>query len=140
MLESDGFVRSTGADAVRASWRELFFENRLYDQDFCPLPDALTQSGCIRDKLASAIGADACSGEASMNSTGVRAIIVILAAVLVLANLVALFGYPVLIVTAVTAAFAALVFIVALSAGDMIDKKTAGARHPEPPTALVARA
>jgi hypothetical protein len=75
-----------------------------------------------------------------MDSTGVRAIIVILAAVLVLANLVALFGYPVLIVTAVTAAFAALVFIVALSAGDMIDKKTAGARHPEPPTALVARA
>jgi hypothetical protein len=32
-----------------------------------------------------------------MDSTGVRTIIIILAAVLVLANLVALFGYPVLI-------------------------------------------
>ncbi len=74
-----------------------------------------------------------------MDSTGVRAIIVILAAVLVLANLVALFGYPVLIVTAVTAAFAALVFIVALSAGDMLDNKAARARRPER-TALAARA
>jgi hypothetical protein len=75
-----------------------------------------------------------------MDTTGVRAIIVILTAVLVLANLVALFGYPVLIVTAVTAAFVALVFIVALSAGDMIDKKASRTRRVEPRTALAARA
>ncbi|HKN27429.1 MAG TPA: hypothetical protein VJY34_05895 [Roseiarcus sp.] len=57
-----------------------------------------------------------------MDSSGVRAILVILFAVVVLANLVALFGYPMLIVTAVVAAFAALGAIVVLSAGDMMDK------------------
>ena len=66
-----------------------------------------------------------------MDSSGVRAILVILFAVVVLANLVALFGYPMLIVTAVIAAFAALGFIVAISARDMIDKPARPAQQPE---------
>ncbi len=57
-----------------------------------------------------------------MDSSGNRAVLVILAAIVVLAALVALIGYPMLILTAVIAAFAALAFIVVLSAGDMIDK------------------
>jgi hypothetical protein len=74
-----------------------------------------------------------------MDSTSVRAVIAVLGVVLVFANLVALFGYPALIVTAVAAAFAALVFIVALSAGDMIDRR-ARVRRAEPRTALAALA
>ena len=57
-----------------------------------------------------------------MDSSGNRAIVFILAAALVLAALVAVFGYPVLITVAVIAAFAALASIVVLSAGDKTDK------------------
>jgi hypothetical protein len=57
-----------------------------------------------------------------MDSSGNRAILVIFGAVAVLAALVALIGYPLLILTAVLAAFVALVAIVVLSAGDMWDK------------------
>jgi hypothetical protein len=63
------------------------------------------------------------------DSSGVRAILVILFTVVVLANLVALIGYPMLIVTAVIAAFVALAFIVALSAGDMIDRPARPERY-----------
>ncbi len=57
-----------------------------------------------------------------MDSPGNRATVALLAIVVVLAGLVYLFGYPLLITVAVVAAFAALVFIVVLSAGDMADK------------------
>jgi len=63
--------------------------------------------------------------------SGNRAVLVILAALVVLGALVALIGYPMLIVTAVIAAFAALGFIVALSARDMIDKPARPAQQPE---------
>ena len=74
------------------------------------------------------------------SSSGLRPILVILFTVVVLANLVALFGYPMLIVTAVTAAFAALAFIVVLSAGDMIDKPARRAPQPELRAAVVVAA
>ena len=63
--------------------------------------------------------------------SGNRAVLVILAALVVLGALVALIGYPMLIVTGVIAAFAALAFIVALSAGDMIDKPARPAQQPD---------
>ena len=66
-----------------------------------------------------------------MDSPANRAILAILFAVVVIANLVALFGYPMLIVTAVTAAFVALAFIVVLSAGDMIDNPARRAPQPD---------
>jgi hypothetical protein len=72
-----------------------------------------------------------------MDPTGVRAVIAILGAVLVFANLVALFGYPALITITVIAAFVALALIVALSAGDMIDKKAPRARPARLPSAVV---
>ena len=65
-----------------------------------------------------------------MDSSANRPVLVILAAVVVFANLVALIGYPMLIVTAVTAAFVALAFIVVPSAGDMIDKPVRPAPRP----------
>lgn len=65
-----------------------------------------------------------------MDQSGVRAILVIFFFVVVLANLVALFGYPMLIVTAVIAAFVALALIVVLSAGDMIDAPARRAPQP----------
>ena len=64
-----------------------------------------------------------------MDQSGVRAILVIFFFVVVLANLVALFGYPMLIMTAVIAAFVALAFVV-LSAGDMIDAPARRAPQP----------
>ena len=73
-----------------------------------------------------------------MDPMGVRAVIAILGAVLVFANLVALFGYPALITITVIAAFVALALSVALSAGDMIDKKAPRARPAELRTAAVA--
>ena len=62
-----------------------------------------------------------------MDRSGVKAILVILFSLAVLGNLVALFGYPALIVTAVLAAFAALGSIIVLSAGDMINRAPPGA-------------
>ena len=73
-----------------------------------------------------------------MHTSGVRAILVILFVVVVLANLVALFGYPMLIGTAVIAAFAALALIVVLSAGDMMDKPAR--RAPQPARRVAAAA
>lgn len=55
----------------------------------------------------------------SSGDSGNRAIAVILAAVVVVAALVWLFGYPLLIWVAVLSAFAALGFIVYISLGDM---------------------
>ena len=65
-----------------------------------------------------------------MDSSGNRAILALLAAVVVLAGLVYLFGYPLLISAAVIAAFAALAFIVVLSAGDMMEKPSKRAAEP----------
>jgi membrane protein implicated in regulation of membrane protease activity len=66
-----------------------------------------------------------------MDSSGNRAVAALLAAVVVLAGLVVLFGYPFLISVAVIAAFAALAFIVVLSAGDTLDKPSQGTPHRE---------
>jgi hypothetical protein len=66
-----------------------------------------------------------------MDSSGNRAVAVLLAAVVLPAGLVFLFGYPFLISVAVIAAFAALAFIVVLSAGDMLDKLSQGTPHRE---------
>jgi hypothetical protein len=73
-----------------------------------------------------------------MDSSANRAIVAIIVAVLAFANLVALIGYPLLIWTAVIAAFAALAFIVALSAGDLADKPARRAAEPRARTAAEA--
>ena len=57
-----------------------------------------------------------------MDLSGNRAIVALLAIVVVLAGLVYLFGYPLLITVAVIAALASLVFIVVLSAGELLEK------------------
>ena len=57
-----------------------------------------------------------------MESSGNRAIAVILLVVVVLAALVYLFGLSLLIWVSVIAAFAALIFMVLLSAGDLFEK------------------
>jgi hypothetical protein len=62
--------------------------------------------------------------------SGNRAILVLLAVVVVLAGLVYLFGYPLLIWVAVLSAFAAIAFIVVLSAGDF-EKPSRAAARPE---------
>ena len=66
-----------------------------------------------------------------MDSPGNRAIVALLAIVVVLAGLVYLFGYPLLISVAVLGAFVALVFIVALSAGDLGEKPSRPAEQPD---------
>ena len=66
-----------------------------------------------------------------MDSAGNRAIVALLAIVVVLAGLVYLFGYPLLITVAVIATFAAIVFIVVLSAGDMGEKPSRPTGQPE---------
>jgi hypothetical protein len=78
------------------------------------------------------IGLDVRSKIGLHGSSGAGAILVILFAIVVFANLVALIGYPMLIVTAVIAAFGAVAFIVVLSADDMIDRpaRPAAARAP----------
>jgi hypothetical protein len=59
-----------------------------------------------------------------MDYPGNRAIVVLLVAIFVLAALVYFFGYPLLISAAVLATFAALGFIVLLSAGDRGEKRS----------------
>jgi hypothetical protein len=66
-----------------------------------------------------------------MDSSGNRAIVALLAIVVVLAGLVYLFGYPLLITVAVIAALASLAFIVVLSAGDMLEKPSRPAEQQE---------
>ncbi len=66
-----------------------------------------------------------------MDSSGNRAIVAIVVAALVFTNLVAPIGSPMLICTAVIAAFTALAFIVALSAGAMMDKPARPAAQPQ---------
>ena len=73
-----------------------------------------------------------------MNKTRNRATIAILGAILIFASLIALFGYPLLILTAVVAAFVALAAIVLLSAGDMIDKSSRPAAQPSRRTGTAA--
>ncbi len=67
-----------------------------------------------------------------MDSSGNRAIVALLAIVVVLAGLVYLFGYPLLITVAVIAALASLVFIVVLScrriAGEAVPPGRAGSQ------------
>ena len=59
-----------------------------------------------------------------MDYPGNRSIAVLLVAIVVLAALVYFFGYPLLISVAVLATFAAIAFIVVLSAGDMGEKRS----------------
>ncbi len=66
-----------------------------------------------------------------MDSSGNRAILVLLAAVVVLAGLVTVFGYPLLISLAVLASFAALGFLVVLSLGDFGGKPSRASARPE---------
>ena len=67
-----------------------------------------------------------------MDSSGNRAVFILLAAMIVCAAFVALFGYPMLISIALVAAFATLIGIVTLSAGD-------GPEKPVRPAAKVER-